>query len=37
MWLVGKAGYLPKGLQKTNKSDVHMPLLLLQGVVVTTS
>jgi amino acid transporter len=35
MWLVGKAGYLPKGLQKTNKNDVQMPLLLLQGVVVT--
>lgn len=35
MWLVGKAGYLPKGLQKTNKNDVQMPLLLLQGAVVT--
>jgi len=22
MWLVGRAGYLPKGLQKTNKNDV---------------
>ena len=35
MWLVGKAGYLPRGLQKTNKNDVQMPLLLLQGGVVT--
>lgn len=35
MWLVGKAGYLPKGLQKTNRNDVQMPLLLLQGAVVT--
>ena len=35
MWLVGKAGYLPKGLQKTNRNDVQMPLLLLQGIVVT--
>ena len=35
MWLVGKAGYLPKGLQKTNANDVQMPLLLLQGAVVT--
>ena len=35
MWLVGKAGYLPRGLQKTNKNDVQMPLLLLQGAVVT--
>jgi amino acid transporter len=35
MWLVGKAGYLPRGLQKTNANDVQMPLLLLQGAVVT--
>jgi glutamate:GABA antiporter len=35
MWLVGKAGYLPKGLQKTNRNDVQMPLLLLQGAIVT--
>ncbi len=35
MWLVGKAGYLPKGLQKTNANDVQMPLLLLQGAIVT--
>ena len=35
MWLVGRAGYLPRGLQKTNKNDVQMPLLLLQGAVVT--
>jgi amino acid transporter len=35
MWLVGRAGYLPRGLQKTNKNDVQMPLLLLQGAIVT--
>ncbi|MFV0315822.1 MAG: amino acid permease [Microthrixaceae bacterium] len=35
MWLVGRAGYLPRALQKTNKNDVQMPLLLLQGAVVT--
>lgn len=35
MWLVGRAGYLPRGLQKTNANDVQMPLLLLQGAVVT--
>lgn len=35
MWLVGKAGYLPKALQKTNRNDVQMPLLFLQGAVVT--
>ena len=23
MWLVGRAGYLPRGLQKTNKNDVR--------------
>ena len=34
MWLVGRAGYLPRGLQKTNKNDVQTPLLLLQGAVV---
>jgi amino acid transporter len=35
MWLVGRAGYLPKSLQRTNKNDVQISLLLLQGVVVT--
>ena len=35
MWLVGRAGYLPKALQKTNKNDVQTPLLLLQGAIVT--
>jgi glutamate:GABA antiporter len=34
MWLVGRAGYLPRGLQKVNKNDVQTPLLLLQGAVV---
>src|SRR4029077_20397625 len=24
MWLVGRAGYLPKSLQRTNKNDVQM-------------
>ena len=27
MWLVGRAGYLPTALQKTNKNDVQTPLL----------
>ncbi|MEM8620030.1 MAG: APC family permease [Actinomycetota bacterium] len=35
MWLVGRAGYLPPVLQRTNRNDVQMPLLLLQGVIVT--
>src|SRR5207342_1600042 len=35
MWLVGRAGYLPKALQKTNKNDVQTPILFLQGAVVT--
>ena len=35
MWLVGRAGYLPKSLQKTNKNDVQLPLLLFQGAIVT--
>jgi glutamate:GABA antiporter len=35
MWLVGRAGYLPRGLQKTNKNDVQTPILFLQGSVVT--
>lgn len=35
MWLVGRAGYLPKRLQRTNKNDVQISLLLLQGAVVT--
>ncbi len=34
MWLVGRAGYLPRALQKTNKNDVQVPLLLLQGAIV---
>jgi amino acid transporter len=34
MWLVGRAGYLPKALQKTNGNDVQISLLLLQGAVV---
>jgi amino acid transporter len=35
MWLVGRAGYLPKALQNVNKNDVQTPLLYLQGAVVT--
>jgi amino acid transporter len=35
MWLVGRAGYLPRSLQKTNRNDVQISLLLLQGAVVT--
>lgn len=35
MWLVGRAGYLPRGLQRTNRNDVQMSLLLLQGAIVT--
>lgn len=35
MWLVGRAGYLPKVFQKTNRNDVQMPILLFQGVIVT--
>jgi amino acid transporter len=35
MWLVGRAGYLPRSLQKTNRNGVQLPLLLLQGVIVT--
>jgi amino acid transporter len=35
MWLVGRAGYLPKSLQKTNGNDVQISLLMLQGAVVT--
>ncbi len=35
MWLVGRAGYLPRGLQRTNRNDVQISLLLLQGAIVT--
>jgi glutamate:GABA antiporter len=35
MLLVGRAGYLPTRLQKTNKNDVQMPILKVQGVIVT--
>jgi glutamate:GABA antiporter len=35
MLLVGRAGYLPKLFQKTNKNDMQMPILLLQGAIVT--
>lgn len=35
MWLVGRAGYLPKSLQRTNRNDVQISLLVFQGVIVT--
>jgi amino acid transporter len=35
MWLVGRAGYLPPTLQRTNRNDVQISLLLLQGAIVT--
>ena len=35
MWLVGRAGYLPRGLQRTNRNDVQISLLLFQGTIVT--
>ena len=35
MWLVGRAGYLPKRFQKVNRNDVQMPILFFQGVIVT--
>lgn len=31
---VGKAGYLPPSLQKTNKNDIQVPILLVQGIFV---
>ena len=34
MWLVGRAGYLPRRLQRTNRNDVQISLLLLQGAIV---
>ncbi len=35
MWLVGRAGYLPRTFQKVNKNDVQMHILYFQGVIVT--
>lgn len=35
MWLVGRAGYLPTELQRTNRNDVQISLLLFQGLIVT--
>jgi len=35
MWLVGRAGYLPRSLQRTNRNDIQISLLLLQGTIVT--
>ena len=35
MWLVGRAGYLPQLFQRTNRNDVQMPILFVQGTIVT--
>lgn len=35
LFQVGKAGYLPKGLQKSNKHGVQVPILMLQSIIVT--
>lgn len=35
MWLVGRAGYLPRSLQRTNRHDIQISLLLFQGAIVT--
>jgi len=32
--IVGKEGYLPKGLQKTNKAEVQQNILMVQGIIV---
>ncbi len=34
MWFVGRAGFLPPGLQETNSRGVQTPLLVLQGAIV---
>ena len=34
MLMVGKAGYLPRPLQKTNKNNMQVPILLVQGVII---
>lgn len=31
---VGRAGYLPRGLQKVNKNDIQVPILWVQGIFV---
>jgi putative glutamate/gamma-aminobutyrate antiporter len=33
--LVGRQGYLPPGLQKTNKNDMQVPIMVIQGIIVT--
>ncbi len=33
--LVGRQGYLPPALQKTNKNDMQVPIMVIQGVIVT--
>ncbi len=32
---VGRAGYLPRGLQKVNRNDIQVPILWVQGIFVT--
>ena len=34
MLMVGKAGYLPREVQKTNKNNIQVPILLIQGVII---
>lgn len=34
MLSVGKAGYLPRSLQKTNKNGIQVPILWIQGIMV---
>lgn len=33
--LVGRQGYLPPSLQKTNKNDMQVPIMVVQGLIVT--
>lgn len=35
IYAVGKAGFLPKGLQKTNKNGIQVPILYMQAIIVT--
>lgn len=34
MLMTGRAGYLPKPLQRTNKNGMQVPILLIQGVII---
>ncbi|MDL9979531.1 APC family permease [Microbacterium sp. ASV49] len=33
--LVGRQGYLPPSMQKTNKNDMQVPIMVVQGIIVT--